>query len=128
MAVPKATQTRYTKLKETLNRHRHLYHVLDAPEISDEAYDKLEQELLSLEREYPSLIAPDSPSQRVGGEPLQGFKKVRHAVMQWSFNDAFDSKEMQEFDARVKRFLQAEGISKKPGYTCELKIESHPHV
>lgn len=123
MAVPKETRERYEKLKKTLNRHRHLYHVLDTPEISDAAYDELEQELLQIERRFPTLVAPDSPSQRVGGKPLPGFKKVRHEVAQWSFNDAFDEEEMREFDARVRRFLKAEGLSQEPTYSCELKID-----
>lgn len=123
MAAPKEVKDRYQKLKKTINHHRHLYHVLDAPEISDTAYDELEQELLRIEEQYPELIAADSPSQRVGGKPLTGFKKVRHEVAQWSFNDAFTEGEMLEFDKRVKRFLKAEGILLEPSYTCELKID-----
>jgi DNA ligase (NAD+) len=123
MAAPKAARDRHEKLKTALNRHRHLYHVEDAPEISDTAYDELEQELLRLEAQYPELITPDSPTQRVGAAPLAGFKKVRHAVAQWSFNDAFTAEEMREFDARVRRFLSSEGIADAPDYTCELKID-----
>jgi DNA ligase (NAD+) len=123
MAVPKGTRSHYEKLKAAVNRYRTLYHVHDKEEISQEALDSLKHELSELEARFPELIAPDSPSQRVAGEPLPQFKKVRHMVPQWSFNDAFSPEEMREFDARVKRYLRAEGIAKDPTYTCELKID-----
>ena len=119
--IPAALRTRYRKLLEEINRHRHLYYVQDTPEIEDSAYDELEKELFALEEKYPGLIAPDSPSRRVGGLPLPQFKKVRHAVPQWSFNDAFSADEMREFDVRVKRFLKSEFGDATPTYTCELK-------
>ncbi len=118
--VPKEARTRYQKLKETVNRHRHLYYVLEQPEIADSAYDELEQELERLEARYPELLAPDSPTQRVGGEAVAAFKKVRHGVEQWSFNDAFTEEEIREFDARVRRML---GTPTAPTYTMELKID-----
>src|SRR3989338_8395928 len=121
--IPAALRTRYRKLLEEINRHRHLYYVQDTPEIEDSAYDELEKELAALEEKYPGLIAPDSPSRRVGGLPLPQFKKVRHAVPQWSFNDAFSADEMREFDVRVKRFLKSEFGDATPTYTCELKID-----
>ncbi|MDZ4225929.1 MAG: NAD-dependent DNA ligase LigA, partial [Patescibacteria group bacterium] len=121
--IPVAAHTRYQKLLKEINRHRHLYYVLDAPEIEDTAYDELEKELFALEASYPQLVAPDSPSQRVGGEPLSQFKKVQHKVAQWSFNDAFEPEELREFDTRVKRFLKQEFGEVEPTYTCELKID-----
>ncbi|MCB9805845.1 NAD-dependent DNA ligase LigA [Candidatus Nomurabacteria bacterium] len=107
-----------------IEHHRYLYHVLDRPEISDEALDSLKHELDQIEAEFPELITPDSPSQRVSGKPLDGFKKVAHKVSQWSFNDAFDEDEMREFDARIKRMLEKE-LDKNvfPTYTAELKID-----
>src|SRR3989344_3004843 len=120
MAVPKETSERYEKLKTAINRHRHLYYALDRPEISDAAYDELEQELLRIERQYPELAAPDSPSRRVGGEPLPQFKKVRHAFQQWSFNDAFGEQDLRGFDKRVKRLLKT---GSEIEYSCELKID-----
>ena len=123
MTVPKDVRTHYEKLKATVNRYRTLYHVYDKEEISQEALDSLKHELTGLEAKYPELIAPDSPSQRVGGKPLPGFKKIRHTVAQWSFNDAFSSDELREFDARVKRFLKSAGESARPTYVCELKID-----
>lgn len=111
---------RYRKLIELVNTHRHLYYVLDAPEISDSAYDELEQELLRIEREHPELVADDSPTQRVGGEAQKAFTKVPHAVPQWSFNDAFSQEDIFEFDTRVRKMLS---IEEKIEYICELKID-----
>ncbi|HVZ75809.1 MAG TPA: NAD-dependent DNA ligase LigA [Candidatus Paceibacterota bacterium] len=119
MTVPKEILARYQKLVRELNRHRHLYHVLDTPEIPDQAYDELEQELLRIEREYPDIVAPDSPTLRVGGPVLPQFKKVAHAVAQWSFNDAFSEADIRAFDARVKKALGVERVE----YDCELKID-----
>src|SRR3989338_6090057 len=119
----KAVQERYKKLKETINHYRRLYHVYDKEEISQEALDSLKHELAELEGLYPALVAPDSPSQRVAGEPLPFFKKVRHKVAQWSFNDAFTPDEIRDFDARVKRFLTPSFGGVSPEYVCELKID-----
>jgi DNA ligase (NAD+) len=111
-------------LRATIEKHRYLYHVLDRSEISPEALDSLKRELVEIETAFPELVTPDSPSQRVAGEPLKGFKKVPHAVPQWSFNDAFSPEDMREFDARVKRFLKdAYDSAVTPTYTCELKID-----
>lgn len=121
--IPKSIRERYEKLKEAINHYRFLYHVHDIEEIPEEARDSLMGELAELEKEHPSLIAPDSPTQRIAGEPLPQFKKVRHTVPQWSFNDAFTEEHMREFDLRVKRFLKGKGIDAAPSYTCELKID-----
>src|SRR3989344_6094417 len=118
--VPHEVRTRHEKLKEAINYHRRLYHVEDREEISPEALDSLKYELSKLEEAYPSLITPDSPSQRIAGKPLPAFKKVRHEVPQWSFNDAFTKEDVYAFDERVKKFLPK---GAKPTYTCELKID-----
>ncbi|MBY0473084.1 NAD-dependent DNA ligase LigA [Patescibacteria group bacterium] len=118
--VPKDTRERYEKLKKTLNHHRHLYYALEAPEIPDSAYDELERELASIEEQYPELVTPDSPTQRVGGV-LGKFKKVRHAISQWSFNDVFTEEELRNFDSRVHRMLKEP--MQNLTYTCELKID-----
>ncbi len=115
---------RIEKLKKEINYHSYLYHVLDSPEIPDAVWDSLKQELQKLEEQYPDLVTPDSPTQRVGGQPLEKFKKVRHKVRQWSFQDIFSEEELYDFLTRVKTFLQKKGIEpKKIEYTCELKID-----
>ena len=116
--VAKDIEERVKKLRETIERHRQLYHTHDRPEISDEAYDGLVRELENLELKYPELVTRDSPTQRVGGEVLEKFEKVEHAVPQWSFNDAFDENDIHAFDERVKRIIQT-----SPPYLAELKID-----
>ncbi|MEK9171878.1 MAG: NAD-dependent DNA ligase LigA [Patescibacteria group bacterium] len=116
--VPKDIAERAKKLRETIDRHRQLYHTYDQPEISDEAYDALVRELEQLELQYPLLATPDSPTRRVGGEILEKFEKVAHAVPQWSFNDAFDEDGIRAFDERVGR-----GLGSSPRYIAELKID-----
>ena len=123
MSIPKDVRDRYEKLKTSINHHRTQYHVYDKEEISQAALDSLKHELTEIESKYPELIAPDSPSQRVAGTPLPQFKKVRHKVAQWSFNDAFSPEEVREFDARVKRFLKNRFGEVEPSYVCELKID-----
>jgi DNA ligase (NAD+) len=118
MAVPKDVKERYEKLKAVVNHHRYLYYALEQPEIADSAYDELEQELVRIEGEYPTLVSLDSPTQRVGGV-LGVFKKVHHQVAQWSFNDAFTQEDMHAFDARVKRATGSGHLE----YICELKID-----
>lgn len=120
----KEEQGRLTKLRKTIEHHRYEYHVLNKSSISSEALDSLKRELADLEAKYPSLVTPDSPTQRIAGAPLPEFKKVRHKVAQWSFNDAFTEDDMRAFDGRVQKFLkQATGRDEKPTYTAELKID-----
>lgn len=115
---------RIEKLKQIVNYHRYLYHVLDRQEISDAALDSLKKELADLEKQYPQFLSMDSPTQRVGGEPLDKFVKVRHKVRQWSFDDIFSEEGAREFDERIKRMLKKEsGQDVKIDYTCELKID-----
>ncbi len=117
--ISRDIRERYRLLKETINAHRTAYHVYDREEISQQALDSLKHELVTLEEQYPELITSDSPSQRVAGQPLPGFKKVQHKVLQWSFNDAFTAEDMRDFDTRVTRMLGGE----KPTYLTELKID-----
>ncbi|OHA92184.1 MAG: hypothetical protein A3J09_01735 [Candidatus Zambryskibacteria bacterium RIFCSPLOWO2_02_FULL_51_21] len=121
MEVTKETIERIKKLREAINRHRYLYHVENKSEISPEALDSLKRELAELESRYPELVTSDSPTQRVAGKALAQFKKVVHAVPQWSFNDAFDEEDMRAFDERVKKTL-GESFS-APEYIAELKID-----
>lgn len=119
-SAPKDVIERLALLKKAIEKHRYNYHVLDKQDISDEALDSLKRELVDIETEYPSLITPDSPSQRVAGAPLPEFKKVPHKVAQWSFNDAFSEDDVRNFDVRVKKMLGGKIV---PTYTCELKID-----
>jgi DNA ligase (NAD+) len=121
--VPHDVRERYEKLKESINRYRTAYHVRDQELIPESARDSLTHELAEIEANYPSIIAPDSPTQRVAGTPLPELAKVQHKVAQWSFNDAFSPEEIREFDARVRRFLKAEVGEARPTYVCELKID-----
>lgn len=115
---------RIEKLKATIDHHRYNYHVLNKLEISEEALDSLKNELVQIETQFPQLVTPDSPSQRVAGRPLPQFKKVPHKITQWSFNDAFSPEDLHDFDTRVKRFLKQEtGKELQPTYTAELKID-----
>ena len=106
--IRQSVRERYEKLVKTIEKHRYLYHVKDAPEVSDEAYDSLMRELEALEIEYPSLVTPVSPTQRVGGKPLDAFRKVDHAVRQWSFDDCFDFVELEKWDEKVRRMIEKE--------------------
>ena len=113
-------QKRHAELAQSIEKHRYEYHVLNKQSISDAARDSLMRELVALEEQFPELQTSESPSQRVAGTVLEGFKKVSHTIRQWSFNDAFNETEIREFDARVKRFL---GGEVDPTYTAELKID-----
>ena len=86
---------RIEKLKKVINHHRYLYHVKNISEISEEALDSLKDELKKIEFQYPELLSADSPSQRVAGKVLEGFSKITHKVEQWSFDDAFDKKDLE---------------------------------
>ena len=126
MKAPKDALKRAEKLRSAIDHYRYQYHVLDIEEISPEALDSLKDELVKLEEEYPELITPQSPTQRIAGEPLSQFKKVTHKVPQWSFNDAFGEEDIQNFDTRVLKFLQKGGgikADRSLEYICELKID-----
>lgn len=97
-----ASTERYEELKKLLNEHSYKYYVLDNPDITDEQYDKLMRELLTIEKENPELVTADSPSQKVGGKILEGFEAVTHAVPMQSLQDAFSAGELREFDSRVR--------------------------
>jgi DNA ligase (NAD+) len=111
---------RIEDLREQVRYHNRRYHIEDAPEISDAEYDALYAELEALEAEHPELVTPDSPTQRVGGEPLEGFEEVRHAVPMLSLANARKTEDLREWDARVRRLL---GPDEEPRYVTELKID-----
>ena len=115
---------RIEKLKELINHHRYLYHVLDQQEIDDEAFDSLKHELYKLEQQFPEFITLDSPTQRVGGEPQKQFKKVEHKMPMLSLEDIFSEKELGDWENYLKKlappfFTQKEGVE----YFAELKID-----
>jgi DNA ligase (NAD+) len=111
---------RIEELRELVRYHNRLYHVEDAPEIGDAEYDALYRELEIFEGEHPELVTPDSPTQRVGDEPLEGFEQVRHAVPMLSLANARKVEDLYEWDARVRRLL---GEDEEPRYVTELKID-----
>jgi len=97
---------RAAELRRLLNRAAHAYYVLDAPEMEDPVYDRLYRELLDLEAAHPELIAPDSPTQRVGGSPAEGFQSVHHRIGLLSLDNAFNKKETKKRIQQVKSILQ----------------------
>jgi DNA ligase (NAD+) len=116
---------RAAALRAQLNHHAHRYYVLDAPEIPDAEYDRLFQELQAIEAAHPELLAPDSPTQRVGGRVLDGFDPVRHAVPMLSIRTETDTSEggARAFDARVRRELALADDAPPIEYACELKFD-----
>src|SRR3989344_6178576 len=98
-------RVRLAKLRAEVERHRHLYHVLDKPEISDAALDSLKYELVKIEEQFPDLITPESPTQRVGGQPLPQFKKVTHRQPTLSLEDVFTQDEIVEWEQRNQKIL-----------------------
>jgi len=113
---------RVEELREQIRYHNRKYYVEDAPEISDAEYDALYRELEELESRFPELVTPDSPTQRVGGEPLEEFEEVRHAVPMLSLQNARRVEELREWDARVRRLLGPEEEGRLR-YVTELKID-----
>jgi len=107
----KAAEERVAKLRESINRYRYEYHVLDKSSISASALDSLKHELSQLEEQYPELITPDSPTQRVAGEPLKEFKKVTHQIPMLSLNDVFSSEELEAWVERVRKLILSEQFS-----------------
>src|SRR5438552_11951825 len=103
-----AAEKRIEKLRAELERHNYLYFAEGKPAISDQQFDRLMRELVDLERQYPELITPDSPSQRVGGKPIEGFRTVQHAVRMMSIDNTYNESELRAFDERVRRGLGGE--------------------
>ncbi len=112
-----AVKQKIKSLREQINRYDHLYYVLNQSQISDQQYDKLFSELKNLEQQHPELITPDSPTQRVSGEPIEGFKQVMHTIPMLSINNTYSEKDLRAFDTRVAKKL------KNYSYVVELKID-----
>ena len=110
---------RIDKLKKMINHHRRQYHVFDKQEISDDAFDSLKHELYNLEQQFPQFITSDSPSQRVGGQPLKKFNKKKHQTLMLSLEDVFSRKELEDWQNYLQRLLPNEKLD----YFCELKVD-----
>jgi len=130
--ISKEIKIRVEKLRKTIDDYRYRYHVLDDPEVTDEVTDSLMSELRKLEKEYPELKTPDSPSQRIGGKPLDKFKKVKHRLRQWSLDDAFSLEELHDWEERNLKILAKKITNKEQfkklekeltQYTVEVKID-----
>ena len=117
--MPETIKKRIEHLREAIRHHDYLYYVLAQPEVSDKEYDDLMRKLKGLENEYPQFITPDSPSQRVSGKVLKGFKSVRHKQKMLSLENTYSFKELSDWDERVQKGLGKGGIE----YVVELKID-----
>ena len=115
----KAIARQIEKLRKEIRHHEELYYVHDSPEISDREYDKLLEELQRLEQEYPELLTPDSPTQRVGGRPAEGFAKVVHSRAMMSLDNSYNIDELRAFDDRCRRLAEGRPLD----YVAELKID-----
>jgi len=127
MKDERVTQNRIDNLRKEVDKHRYLYHVLDKPEIDDAVYDSLMEELITLEKENPQFYSDTSPSQRVGGEILDKFTKVKHKIRQWSFDDVFDFQELRKWEEKIEKNIAKQNIDFKKEeeikYCAELKID-----
>jgi DNA ligase (NAD+) len=112
-------QKRIAFLRQQIRRHDYLYYVLARPEISDREYDRLYAELERLEKRFPDLITPDSPTQRVGGQPLKAFPIVRHDPPIFSLDKVYNLNDLRKFDARVHKLLSCESVE----YVLEPKVD-----
>jgi DNA ligase (NAD+) len=119
VAASAGIQAEAEKLRSELRHHEHCYYVLDQPEISDAEFDALMRRLQELERAHPELQSPDSPTQRVGGAPREGFVKVRHSSPMLSLDNALNEAELRDFDRRVRDLLPNEDFA----YVAELKLD-----
>ena len=114
-----AAARKVEKLRNEIRRHEHLYYVLDAPEVSDAEYDALMNELKRLEAAHPDLLTPDSPTQRVGGKPAEGFRKAAHSRPMLSLDNAYSAEELADWDRRVHELAGSLPVD----YTAELKLD-----
>jgi len=123
MLVPRDIRDRAKRLGEAIQKYRALQHEKDESPISPEALDSLKRQLAELEEEYPGLVSGKSAVRRVAGKPLPQLVKTKHAIPQWSLDDAFDEEDIRAFDERVRRALEKAGDTEAPTYVCELKID-----
>jgi DNA ligase (NAD+) len=119
LAATKSAKQEIEKLREEIRRHEELYYVQDSPEISDQDYDQLIEQLQVLEQANPNLITPDSPTQRVGGRPAEGFPEVVHRRPMLSLDNSYNIDELRAFDERCRRLADGRQVQ----YVAELKID-----
>ena len=119
MSAPASVRQRIKKLSDELHQHDYRYYVLSEPTISDFEYDALMKELIDLELRYPELVSPDSPTQRVGGEPTKEFPTVVHDIPMLSLANTYSEEEIDAFDRRVRSALGNQPVR----YVTELKID-----
>src|SRR5690348_16795627 len=119
MPAVKDASAKVEALRDSIRHHEHLYYVLDNPEISDLDFDRLMQQLKDLETEHPSLITADSPTQRVGGKPREGFVKVRHSSPMLSLDNTYSEEELRGWERRVHELSGRKDVD----YVCELKLD-----
>ena len=119
MPALKDIEKKIEALREKIRHHEHLYYVLDNPELSDAEFDKLMQQLKNLESEHPSLVTPDSPTQRVGGKPREGFVKVPHSSPMLSLDNTYNEEELRGWERRVHELTGRSDVD----YVCELKLD-----
>src|ERR1041384_2493265 len=105
----KKAEREIEQLREELRRHEHLYYALDKPEMRNAEYDARMRRWQELEAQHPELVTPDSPTQRVGGKPREGFVKVRHSSNMLSLDNALNESELRDFDRRVRDLLDGAG-------------------
>jgi len=120
MKVDSEVKSRVLELHKIINEHSYNYHSLDSPTIEDSEYDALFNELLELENKYPSLSLSHSPTQRIGSEPLEGFNKVDHLTPMLSLENAFNTKDLEDFNKRIMERLVSEN---KANFSCEPKLD-----
>lgn len=114
-----AIEKKVESLREKIRHHEYRYYVLDDPEVSDAEFDELMNELKALEKEHPELITPDSPTQRVGGKPREGFVKVKHSSPMLSLDNAYNEEELRDWERRVHELSGRSDVE----YVCELKLD-----
>src|SRR6266446_153918 len=117
-SAAKNIDQRLESLREKIRQHEYRYYVLDDPEISDAEFDRLMNELKNLEAEHPDLTTPDSPTQRVGGKPREGFVKVRHSSPMLSLDNTYSEEELRSWERRVHELSGRKDVD----YVCELKL------
>src|ERR1700734_139180 len=118
-ATTKDADKKIEALREKIRHHEYLYYVLDQPEISDAEFDKLMRQLKDVEAEHPELLTADSPTQRVGGKPREGFVKVRHSSPMLSLDNTYNEDELRDWERRVHELTGRQEVD----YVCELKLD-----